>query len=72
MSDLYDDYDDRTFYAVWATRTNSRYGLADAAAWVKEGKEVVTFTTREAADAYADELNRKAPASCCYTVREYY
>lgn len=71
MSDFYDDEEDLRGWAIWAVRRASRYGLGDAAAWLKEDGKVMIFATEEAASAKADELNRTMPSSCSYSVKSY-
>ena len=56
-------------YGVWAVRSAaSMFGHAEA--WCKEDGRPLEFESLEAAQAYALELNRKAPVNVRYFVKE--
>ena len=56
-------------YGVWAVRsTASMFGHAEA--WCKDDGRPLEFESKESAQAYAQELNRKATANVSYFVKE--
>ena len=58
-----------TTYGVWAVRSGaSIFGHAEA--WCKEDGKPLEFDTREAAEAYAREMNSKTTANVHYYAQE--
>ena len=58
-----------TTYGVWAVRSGaSIFGHAEA--WCKEDGKPLEFDSREAAEAYAKEMNSKTSANVHYYAQE--
>lgn len=58
-----------TTYGVWVVRSGaSIFGHAEA--WCKEDGKPLEFDTREAAEAYAREMNSKTTANVHYYAQE--
>ena len=58
-----------TTYGIWAVRSGaSIFGHAEA--WCKEDGKPLEFNTREAAEAYAREMNSKTTANVHYYAQE--
>ena len=61
--------ENETTYGVWAVRSGaSIFGHAES--WCKEDGKPLEFDTREAAEAYAREMNQKTTVNVHYYAQE--